>query len=228
MTKIELYGVSQDGASFFAERDTPHAPMGNCIACYPALVVSDFDTEGAERARERFALDYPIYTRKPLDRDDIWRCIEPDRDNAGDATRLDARATVHAAADWIAEGYTAEEVAAAVLNEFNDDELHELSLVCEDWGNTATGDGIDPVGPVARLVVALEGADKASGAIWMAWKPFGTNEVIELVRRHDALVAALRDAEAFMSGFEDDELQEGVNTKLATMRKLLGMEGGAA
>lgn len=37
----------------------------------------------------------------------------------------------------------------------------------------------------------------------------------------DELVAKLRDAESFIAGFEGDELQDGIDVKLADMRALL-------
>jgi hypothetical protein len=41
-----------------------------------------------------------------------------------------------------------------------------------------------------------------------------------------ALLAALKTAEAFISGFEDDELQEGVGEILATMRAVIAEASG--
>lgn len=40
------------------------------------------------------------------------------------------------------------------------------------------------------------------------------------------MLAALRLAERFMAGFEDDDLQDGINQRLATIREAIAMAKG--
>lgn len=44
---------------------------------------------------------------------------------------------------------------------------------------------------------------------------------------HDQLVAALLTAESFIAGFEGDELQDGIDEKLAAVRTALAAAGAA-
>lgn len=62
--EIELKGIVQDGPDFYLDPDdNPHIPLDELprIASYPELVKSDRDLEGALKARERFAKEYPQY-----------------------------------------------------------------------------------------------------------------------------------------------------------------------
>lgn len=47
------------------------------------------------------------------------------------------------------------------------------------------------------------------------------NAVISLIEAAPLLLAALEDAERFISGFENDECQEGMNERLARMRAVI-------
>lgn len=54
-------------------------------------------------------------------------------------------------------------------------------------------------------------------------------DILNRLKASDRTETALRKAEAFISGFEDDDMQEGVNALLNEMRAaLLAAEGQAA
>lgn len=56
---------------------------------------------------------------------------------------------------------------------------------------------------------------------WVGEPEKVAGEIATALNAHDDLVAALREAESFMAGFEGDELQEGIDAKLATTREAL-------
>lgn len=56
---ITLKNCIQDGAQFY--RDSEDYDADSLIASYPEMVAHDFDLDGAVKARERFAKEFPAY-----------------------------------------------------------------------------------------------------------------------------------------------------------------------
>lgn len=63
---IELRGAYQDGPHFYREMDeSPTELEGNLIVSYLDMVKNDYDTVGAQAARERFIKEFPQYAALP-------------------------------------------------------------------------------------------------------------------------------------------------------------------
>ena len=57
--------------------------------------------------------------------------------------------------------------------------------------------------------------------------PRNAEFIVRACNAHDQMVAALLVADKFMSGFEGDEMQEGIDTKITQIRRALAAAGAA-